>query len=154
MPFKTYDSIYNLPQWNWNKVMSTGNFQYLKVAESYKNIESDNRYYLTKQWNEIFDEYLEEFGRSEKFLEILSKKKSIASLKNRFIQTGDRILLNFIRIEESELESLLNDEEGIDFGKMITIFEEKFKREIGVRDITVYQYHNYVRTFSKKSSDD
>lgn len=153
MPLKVYTSIYDLPQWNWDEVHKKDNLSYLKKIDSYQGIEEENRYYLRSAWNSIYSEYINEFGLSEKYLEILAKKKSIARHKNKYIQTENRIILNFIRIEENELEVLLNDKDSIDFGEMLVILEKRLNREVGVKDITVYQYYNYIRTLSKKSTN-
>lgn len=153
LPLKTYNSIYDLPQWNWDEIHKKDNLSYIKKTDNYQGIEEENRYYLRSAWNNIYSEYINEFGLSEKYLEILAKKKSIARHKNRYIQTEDRVILNFIRIEEHDLEVLLNDKDSIDFGEMLVILEKRLKREVGVKDITVYQYYNYIRTLSKKSTN-
>ena len=149
-----YSSIYNLPKWNWNQIIKYGNFNYLKVLHKYPKDEIDNSEYLSNSWDAIYQEYIDEFGFSEKFLKIIAKKKSIARHKNNYIQTGDRIILNFIGIEESELNSMVDDKNGLEFGDMIAIFEERYRRDIDVRDITVYKYENYIRTLGKNKGTD
>lgn len=145
-PNKVFSSIDDLPQWNWTMVHKTGNLAYIKKLNNYRKIKEDNSLVLEQLWLAIYDEYLEEFGLSKEYKELLEKKKEIARLKNEFIMTDDRALLNFIKIEELELEATFDKTEGMSFESVVVGIERVQKIHIDIKKITVFEYNNYLRT--------
>ncbi len=149
---EVFNSIDNLPQWNWTMVHKTGNLSYIKRLDTYRKIEDDSSEELEKAWLSIYDEYLEEFGLSKEYKEILERKKDIARMKNEFIMTDNRSLLNFIKIEELELEATFDKSEGMSFESVVNGIEKIQRIPIKIKEITVYEYNNYLRTI-KDSKD-
>lgn len=149
-PEKLFSSIDDLPQWNWSMIHKTGNLSYLKKLDSYRKIEEDNTNVLESIWLNIYDEYLEEFGLSKEYKDILERKKEIARLKNEFIMTDNRSLLNFIKIEEIELEATFDKSESMSFESVVIGIERMQKVSIDVKKITVYEYNNYLRTLKEQ----
>ena len=147
---KVYSSIDDLPQWNWSQVHKTGNLAYLKKLNSYRKLEEDNSLVLEQLWLGIYDEYLDEFGLSKEYKEILEKKKEIARLKNEFIMTDNRSLLNFIKIEEIELEATFDKSESMSFESAVVGIEKIQKIRINPKEITVYEFHSYLRTLKEQ----
>ena len=149
---KVFSSIDDLPQWNWSQVHKTGNLAYIKKLNSYRNIELDSSATLEKLWVDIYDEYLEEFGLSDEYKEIIRRKKSIARMKNEFIMTDNRSLLNFITIEEMELETILGNSGGMSFESVVVGIEKIQGIKLIAKNITVYDYNNYLRTINNQSN--
>jgi len=149
---KVYSSIDDLPQWNWTQIHKTGNLAYIKKLDSYRNIEEDNRLVLEQIWLSIYDQYLEEFGLSKEYKEILERKKEIARMKNEFIMTDNRNLLNFIKIEELELEASFDKSEGMNFESVVVGIERVQKIHIDIKKITVFEYNNYLRTLKEEQN--
>ena len=147
---EVYSSIDDLPQWNWSQVHKTGNLAYIKKLKSYRKLELDNSLVLEQLWLQIYDEYLEEFGLSKEYKEILDRKKHIARMKNEFIMSSDRSLLNFIKIEELELEASFDKSEGMSFESVVNGIEKLQKIPIKIKEITVYEYNNYLRTLKEQ----
>ncbi len=149
---KIFSSIDDLPQWNWVQIHKTGNLAYLKKLDSYRKIELNTSSTLEQIWLDIYNEYLEEFGLSKEYKEILDRKKEIARLKNEFIMTDDRSLLNFIKIEELELESTFDKSETMGFESVVIGIEKIQKVNIKIKEITVYEYNNYIRTLNNSDN--
>ena len=145
-PPKLFSSIDDLPQWNWTMIHKTGNLAYIKQLDSYRKVKEDNSLVLEQLWLSIYDEYLEEFGLSKEYKEILERKKEIARMKNEFIMTDNRSLLNFIKIEELELEASFDKSEGMSFESVVVGLERVQKIHIDIKKITVFEYNNYLRT--------
>lgn len=143
---KIYSSIDDLPQWNWVQIHKTGNLAYIKKLDNYRNIEEDNSLVLEQVWLSIYDEYLTEFGLSKEYKHILDRKKEIARLKNEFILTDNRALLNFIKIEELELEATFDKSETMGFESVVVAIEKEQKFRIEVKKITVFDFNNYIRS--------
>lgn len=140
---KRYDSIDNLPMYNWKKIHDTGEHKWLFKAK----VEIEGNEELAKSWANIYDEYLAEFGISKQFEEILNKKKQIAILKADYITKNDRVLLNFISVEENALESLYGtSEQGTSFRESLVHLEKMQGIKINTRKITVADYYNYLRS--------
>jgi hypothetical protein len=150
---KVFSSIDDLPQWNWVQIHRTGNLAYIKQLDSYRKLDVDNSLTFEQIWLEIYDEYLEEFGLSNEYKEILERKKQIARMKNEFILTDNRSLLNFIKIEELELENSFDKSETIGFEGVVVGIEKLQGIKIETKKITVYEYNNYLRTLNNKSDE-
>lgn len=150
---KVYSSIDDLPQWNWEQVHKTGNFAYIKQLKNYRKIEVDKSPTLEQLWEDIYNEYLEEFGLSKQYLDLLERKKKLARLKNEFILTDDRSLLNFIKIEQMELDAAFSKGEGMSFESVVIGIEKIQKINIKTKEITVYEYNNYLRTLTQQKDE-
>jgi hypothetical protein len=149
---KIYSSIDDLPQWNWVQIHKTNNLAYIKQLSSYSNLSVDNSATLQNIWESIYNEYLEEFGLTKEYKELLEKKINLARLKNEFIQTDNRSLLNFIKIEAIELEAMFETSDSLGFEAVIVNIEKIQQFHIDVKKITVYEYHNYLRTLKERKN--
>ena len=148
---KTYKSIDDLPQWNWNQVHKTGNYAYIKILPSYRNLDHEDSDYLKEIWYEIYDEFLTEFGFSKEYLELLEAKRRIAEMKLEYIRTDNRNLLTMIDIEEMEFNARFEREEGARFEAVVMAIEKRQGMPIDEKKITVYKYNNYIRNIKEES---
>lgn len=113
-----YESIEDLPIYNWNKVVETGQLKWL-----IKKGDKPNKQAL-RVWDKLQDEYFEEFGIDPVFRKRLALMKEVVNLTDQYIQTRDRFILNLINIAETDLKGM-NQQQGIKFydllDKVITI---------------------------------
>ena len=142
-----FNSIENLPIWNWWKISESGSLGYLYKDEN-KHKENDNS--LIDLWVSIQDEYLEEFGITADFREVLTLKKRWVNQKAEYLITGERFLLN--EIEEIEIDLKELDSAGVSVKKDDTLImlEEKLSRELNPKEMSVKKYYNYINYYSKK----
>lgn len=145
-----YKSIDDLPQWNWNQVHKTGNYAYLKKLDSYRGVENDFSENLIEAWHLIYDEFIEEFGLSKRYLNLLEARKIIANLQNEYIRTGNRSLLNEIEIEEIDLVNEFESNDEVRFESIVMAIEKRQSMALDPKKITVYKYNNYLRTFKEQ----
>jgi len=94
-----YETIDELPIWNWWQIADTGNLIYLKVEDDYKGEE----YEPIQLWFDLQNEYLEEFGMTDQFRQILTLKKKWIQKKTEFLLTDDRFKLTEIDIIEAPI---------------------------------------------------
>lgn len=95
-----YDSIETMPIYNWNKIIETGELKWLfKDGGRVCRASAD-------KWEELQNEYFEEFGIDQEFKKRIRLMKEIIRLNDEFIQTGDRFLLNLINISEFDLKAM------------------------------------------------
>ncbi len=140
---KKYSSIDDLPMYNWKKIHDTNELKWLFVTKQ----EVENNELLEKRWALIYDEYLNEFGLSDEYKEILNVKRKIANLQADYIIKGDRVILNFINIEKNALESLYDtSKKGSSFRESLVHLEKMQGIKINTKKITVADYYNYLRS--------
>ena len=138
-----YSSIDDLPMYNWKKIHDTNELKWLFVTKQ----EVENNELLEKRWALIYDEYLNEFGLSDEYKEILNVKRKIANLQADYIIKGNRITLNYINIEKNALESLYDSsKKGSSFRESLVHLEKMQGIKINTKQITVADYYNYLRS--------
>lgn len=138
-----YSSIDDLPMYNWKKIHDTNELKWLFVTKQ----EVENNELLERRWALIYDEYLNEFGLSDEYKEILNVKRKIANLQADYIIKGDRVILNFINIEKNALESLYDtSKKGSSFRESLVHLEKMQGIKINTKQITVADYYNYLRS--------
>ena len=143
---KKYSSIDDLPMYNWKKIHDTDELKWLFVNK----VDCENTLELESLWGSIYDEYLEEFGLSEEYKEILNVKRKIANLQAEYIIKGNRITLNYINIEKNALESLYEaNKKGSTFRDSLVHLEKMQGIKINTKQITVADYYNYLRSIKK-----
>jgi len=140
---RKYSSIDDLPMYNWKKIHDTDELKWLFVGK----VKCENTIELEKLWGNIYDEYLGEFGLSQDYKDILNVKRKIANLQADYIIKGDRILLNYINIEENALQSLYDSNKGGSTFRDSLVHLEKMQGiKINTKTITVADYYNYLRS--------
>ena len=65
--------------------------------------------------------------------------------------TDNRSLLNFIKIEELELEATFDKSEGMSLESVVVGIEKIQNVRISPKEITVYEFHNYLRTIKEQT---
>lgn len=143
-----FNSIENLPIWNWWKIAETGNLIYLQKREDYNK--QDYSFKAFELWNKIQNEYLEEFGITDEFREVLALKKRWIQKKADFILTGERFKLTEIDIIEAQIEETKNTKIEVDKDDTLIVLEQKLGRELDPKKITVKKYFKYINHFSKQ----
>lgn len=141
-----YDSIENLPLWNWWKITETGSLSYLYKDENCKK----DTFHLHKVWNNIHDEYLEGYGLTEDFKSVLKLKQKWIEKQNAFIQTGERFKLTELDIIEAQIKEYTNTGKVVSKEDTIIFLEEKLSREINPKELTVKKYNDYIKYYSRK----
>ena len=143
---KKFDSIDNLPMYNWKQIHDTNELKWLFVDK----VKCENTQELETIWAAIYDEYLREFGLSNEYKDILKAKRKIAELQADYIVKEDRILLNYINIEQNALESMYDTtKKGSSFRDSLVHLEKMQGIKINTKEITVADYYNYLRSIKE-----
>jgi hypothetical protein len=141
-----FNSIEELPIWNWWKISETGNLIYLHKDNNYEKED----YNLVELWNELQDEYLNEFGITEEFRQVLSLKKKWINRKSEFLITGDRFILNDIDIIESDIKETMTSKVTVNKDDTVIMLEEKLSFPLDPKKMSVKKYYSYINYYSKK----
>ena len=140
-----YTSIDDLPIWNWWKIAETGNLIYLHKDSDYTQTD----YSLVSLWNSLQNEYLDTFGITDEFEQILKLKKKWIIKKSDYLLTGERFKLNEISMIETDIQDAMNTKITVDKDDTIVMLETKLSRELNPKEISVKKYYNYINYFSK-----
>ena len=137
-----WDSIDTLPIYNWMKVHESGDFAYLMRSKS-KVAEWELKG-LEKVWRKLYENYIERFGYSESFVQIMEKKREIALLIVRQIEKNDKSMNTFITIAEKELEELEKDG-TMDFYTGKSLLEKSLGFHIDIHKMSVAEYYSHFQ---------
>lgn len=137
-----YDSI-DAPVYVWNKIHETGDFSWLLVKR--RKLTKSLRPALEKIWTSIYDEYIKEFGFSERFIAIKQKEIEIAKMQLELILTGDRSLRTFIKIEQQQLEEMNQGNSKSNFMQSKIAIEKHFKFQINTMTTSIREYYSYLK---------
>lgn len=146
-----YDSIDELPIYNWWKVHETSDYSHLLKSPAVVNKYS--RIVLKKRWEKIYDGYIKEFGFAPEVMDIHKKRVKIAKLKVKRMATNDRKLNTPINIAEHELKELLRiqgENTGADFYEVKAMIEEQRGIPVNEHTVSTRQFFTYIRILKKK----
>lgn len=145
-----YTDIYEMPIYNFFKVMSYENFGFLhkdSTNKSPKSIVKDESDKAVKIWHDLNNQYMDEFGQDEKTFDLLDKKRDLGMLKTDFIITGDKFKLTLIELKELEIKTFENQSNGeenvsvFNANEEIGVLSKYLGQIIDVRKTSVHQYY-------------
>lgn len=96
-------TIDELPLWNWIKIMD-GETHFIR-----KNIHDGNEIADAVIYEEIFDQYIREFGLSKIHRKLLDAEKKRAMLELDFVLTKNRFKLTEIDMQIAKIERMLKN---------------------------------------------
>lgn len=148
---KHYNSIDDLPIYNWNKVHETGELKHL-LHDPSRKLKAPELNQLPALWRKIYDEYIERFGIGDTTLSMLEKEKRIAELQIEKIQTGDENIQTFIEIEEISLnrKKIEAEQMSVDFYETKANIEKCLGFMINAKICTVIEFYNYIKSIENK----
>jgi hypothetical protein len=149
---KVHTSIDTLPILNWRKIHATRDYTWLYLTK----VERVGKYTnaaLKRQWERVYDGYIERFGLSAHYLKMIDKFKEIAQLKVERMQTGDRKLNTFIKIAELELAEI---EKGdglpeVDFYESKSHVEQQIGFALDQTKTTVAEYYSHIKVLKEQN---
>jgi len=151
MVISVYDSIDNMPVWNFEKINHTSDFSYLfKNRKMFKSV-SKNRLIRNKLetiWAKLYDEFISEIGLSEEFKNYIEAQKQIVNHYYKAIVEGQRHELNFAKIKEIELEEKLNTLSNMQIDEMCIRVSKHIGYEINPHKISVKTFYKHLKVLS------
>jgi hypothetical protein len=101
-------------------------------------------------WENIYNDYLKEFGLSETYKRMLNAMKKKAVLELDFVITGDRFKLTEIEIEETRLKGMLeNGGKGMTIEESLIYISKWLGTWLNTKQITVREYFNLLEQYGK-----
>lgn len=147
-----YESIDDLPVYNWFKIHETSDLSFLLVKKK-KFVKMNQHTVVKKIWTQIYDEYFQKFGFSDNFLSILQKETEISLLIIEKTISGDESINTLIKIIQIEIEKLKGSgskNAPIDFFKLKSDMEERLKFRINMKECSVTEFYSYISLLQNK----
>jgi hypothetical protein len=148
MSEKFYESIEDMPLYNWNKCMS-GDYYYVRVDEKQLDLPS-----CEKAFKKLYDSYFEIFGIDKKYKEQIEVIKKIALLQCDYLITRDEFKITQIEVENAKLEMVKT---GISSNVTLQTTLIYLSKWIGYRldwkQVTVYEYYTLLEESSKQAKN-
>lgn len=100
-----YNSIYDLPIYNWFKMRSKNDFSYLIKNKKYhgKELHLETKIQLKDIYLDLLTEFFNEFGISKSFKDEVKIKGEIIDKNIEFTNTGDTFIMNDLDILNQKL---------------------------------------------------
>ena len=96
-------------------------------------------------------EYVDKYGMSQQFKQILLKKREIALHKLDLIITDDKMFLTLIKIAEIELKELIDTQSEDNFDDVKAAVAERMGFRIDPYVTTVTEYQSYLKRLENSS---
>ena len=126
-----YNSIENIPIWNYNKILETGDFEKYEVDP--------------ESWEKIEEEFFNQIGYSEKYFEILRLKVDLAKTKVIYYKSDNRALKTLIEVKKAKLQQAVSVEVGSTFDLMTAQVSKFMGFRIDVKEVSVLEFYNYLK---------
>lgn len=144
-----FNSIEDLPIYNWQKVNQTSDLTYLlKVRRPISGKESEQ---LKNIWQNIFDEFIDTFDVPEYMKTILSLRRDIECLRVDMYIEKDRTLSAIIQVKELELKNLLGNDKIDNVNETTAHIEKYLGFRIDENICSVKKYYTYVKMIEKEN---
>jgi hypothetical protein len=142
-PPEYYKGIDDIPLYNWIQCHN-GKLEFTRKGESGTN-EQD-----IEAWQQIYDDYIREFGLTDVQKKMFDAMKNKAMLELDFVITGNRFKLTEIEIAIAKIESMLmNRGQGITIDQMLIHLSKWMGQWINSKNITTREYFNLIDQYGK-----
>jgi hypothetical protein len=136
-------SIEDMPIWNWQKIVEENNLIYL--FKNHKKKKLSNQLILV--WEDLQQQYMDEFGIDESLLLRVKTMRKIISLNIKYFERKDRSLLNFIKIEENRLKEA-QQYNGVKFYKTLDSVSSAKGFRINPKEFTVIEWGHALKNMA------
>ena len=143
---KFYESIEDMPIYNWFKV-NNGDMRFMLIKQTTKYDGKKAREYFDK----IYSEYIDVFGISESYLKVIELKKQISVLNIEMAITGDRILKNFIKMAQIELNQINSKTNKTNTNEVKVHLEKYLGFRLNEKETSVKEYYTYLNVMANDS---
>lgn len=146
MSEKFYESIEDMPLYNWHKCMS-GDYYYVRVDEKQLNLPS-----CEKAFKKLYDSYFEIFGIDKKYKEQIEVIKKIALLQCDYLITRDEFKITQIEVENAKLEMIkTGTSSNVTLQTTLIYLSKWIGYRLDWKQVTVYEYYTLLEESSKQA---
>jgi len=138
-----YNSIDTLPCFNFDKVISTGDYTHLYIEGAEQTLQPDE---LENLWLTIYDEFIKEFGISEQYKAWLEQMGLYVQCLDAAYNGGDRTQLTFAEINKRRADELIKkNDNNISIYAVVSKF---MGFPCKAKELSVKEFYGYLKLAS------
>jgi hypothetical protein len=143
MKVELYDSIREIPLFNWEKLNETGDFKFLIKGKNnrFAKLNEDE---IELAYFSLHDEYAEatdSIDRMERIRELMVRRIEAREK----VGEGDKSFKNWVNAYDSQLKELMKPDENYDPIKSRMRIQQHYGQPIKPKEITLYEYLMIVK---------
>lgn len=140
-----YQSVEDLPVWNWWKIHETKDLKYLLKQDKKVTVHANGIF------DKIYSEFISIFGVGENYKRYLEKLIEIDIAETDKILNNDPSLDTFIDIMKIELDEIKSSTEGGSYMDTAITVEKNMGFKLNTKEISVFEYYSYIKSLEKQS---
>ena len=145
-----WTSIDKFPIYNFHQTLKTGDLKYTLKSEL-----SDKDYHkkfpaIEKNWDNLYDEYLEHFGLAKSHIRKMEIENKIAKLQIKRWLTNDKTLEAVIGIEHQKLNEVSDKKQkSSTFEEDVAVIEKYMSIGMDTEKVSVKMFYTYIKMMQK-----
>lgn len=150
-PLKCYDNNDTLPIYNWRKYRETKDPCHL--FNVYRKASSHEMILLEEMWEKRYEEYIELFGFSERFLEAHRKEVEIGLIRCNGIENEDNTFYTFEDIAIQELKALQPKDGDVEnFNDTLAAVDNIMGIQVNEFTTSVNRFFGYIKMIESRNT--
>jgi hypothetical protein len=141
-----YNSIEELPIWNWFKVFETNELKHIII----EGVVEDT--ILKDTWNKLFSEYIDIFGLDDNLVSHIKHEKKMVLLELEYAIKRRASDLFKIELEIENTKEKQSEKVQSDFMQVIAQVENALNRNINEKKISVRKFYTYLKQLQKNGN--
>lgn len=140
---KLYNSIEEMPVYNWFKCIDLKDYSYCAIDKINVDLEK-----CKEAFSNLYNEFLDTFGINESLKQVIELQNEITILKIDKVLTENNSLQTFIELKQIELDELINVK--AEKTKTYKVEIEKFLGfRINEKEVSVKEYYEYLEALKE-----
>lgn len=150
-----YSSIDNLPIWNYNKILETGNLRYMAKTDDFSKHFRYDKKKAFLNWQKINDQYIDYFGVNDNYQRILELKGEMAVNYYDWKVLKIPVARSYYNMAKDELETMQSgagsgsESQEYNVGKQIFYIEREMGFKLEEKNLPVKQFFLYINELSE-----
>ena len=100
---------------------------------------------MRKSWENMYEQYIKEFGLSDEYLSHLNIKKRIAGLQADLVITGQKHFNTLIKIEKEKIKiNSLGETKPLSLNMSLAKLSKYYGFHLQSKELTVLEYYSYI----------
>ena len=145
---KYYNSIEDMPLYNWHKCIN-GDFYYVRKDEKQSDLPE-----CEIAFKKVYESYMNTFGVDNSFKEQAEIIKKIALLQCEYLITKDQFKLTQIEVENAKLEmKKTNTASNVTLQTTLIYLSKWLGYRLDWKQMSVYEYYTLLEESSKQAKN-
>lgn len=144
-----YKSLDEMPIANWFKIQQTNDLKYMLVKT--RKVSTKEVSELENGLKKLSNEYIDTFGISDEYRQILELSRDIEVLKIDFILTQDRSLLTMIEIKKDQLKAISKSNNKSDLNKLKMHVNKFMGYSVDMNKTSVKEFYTYLEGLKEEA---